>query len=214
MLDTHVENARQKMVDEQLIPRGIRDPLVLKAMRDVPRHCFVKSGDGSMAYSDRPLPIGNGQTISQPYIVALMTESLGLTGGERVLEIGTGSGYQAAILAELAADVYTVEKDPTLLESALETIRSLGYTNVHGTVGDGTAGWPEASPYAAILVTAGAPDIPEPLKAQLAPGGRLVIPVGDRNIQELVRIIKGDGELRHENLCGCRFVPLRGAHGW
>ena len=155
MLDTHAKNARQRMVDEQLIPRGIRDPLVLKAMRDVPRHCFVQSGDGSMAYSDRPLPIGNGQTISQPYIVALMTESLELTGDERVLEIGTGSGYQA-----------------------------------------------------------GAPDIPEPLKDQLAPGGRLIIPVGDRTIQELVRITKGDGELHHENLCGCRFVPLRGAHGW
>lgn len=199
---------RQRMVQEQLIPRGINDERVLEAFRRVPRHRFVTSAELDRAYEDHPLPIGQNQTISQPYIVALMTESLKLQGHEKVLEIGTGSGYQAAILAELVPVVYTVERLPDLIENARRVLDNLGYTNIKYRVGDGTAGWLEESPFDAILVAAAAKTVPEKLTGQLAPGGRLVIPVGNSWFQELVLITREKTGLRREKLCGCRFVPL------
>ena len=206
---------REAMVDSQLVPRGIRDAAVLEAFRTVPRHVFCPEGTPlSQAYSDRPLSIGEGQTISQPFIVALMTSYLGLTGCERVLEIGGGSGYQAAILACLCAEVHSVERVPALVAKAREKLAALGIDNVHLHEGDGTLGWPEQAPYEAEIVTAAAPDIPPPLKDQLAANGRLVIPAGSRRIQEL-RIVTRRGD-RFDTKGGesCCFVPLLGEHGW
>ena len=195
--------------------RGVKDQRVLNAMLKVPRHLFVPPELVDRAYDDCPLPIGKGQTISQPYIVALMTEALELDEDSRVLEIGTGSGYQAAILAEIAKEVYTVERIPELLERAEKTIRSLGYTNVHFKLGNGTMGWEEEAPFDAIIVTAAAPEIPEPLVEQLKVGGRMVIPVGSELTQELLRIRKVDEEkIEVESLGGCIFVKLKGKYGW
>jgi protein-L-isoaspartate(D-aspartate) O-methyltransferase len=206
--------ARKKMVEEQLTARGIRDPRVLEAMGRVPRHEFVDPGLASQAYLDHPLNIGFKQTISQPYIVALMTESLQLTGGEKVLEIGTGSGYQTAILAELGRHVYSIERIAPLSNGARRTLYRLGYVNFTLRIGDGTAGWPEAGPFDAILVAAAAPAIPPPYLEQLAEGGRLVMPRGDEAVQDLVRLIKKGGKIYEENLSECRFVKLYGEYGW
>jgi len=206
--------ARENMVQNQLMARGIRDPRVLEAMGTVPRHRFVPEALAPEAYSDRPLPIGHGQTVSQPYMVALMTEALALRGEERVLEIGTGSGYQAAILAALCREVYTVERVEPILERAQIVLEELGYDNIRFKAFDGTLGWEEHKYYDAALVTAGAPDIPPPLLDQLAVGGRLVIPVGTRFSQQLVKITKSEDRYIRESLGGCRFVDLVGAHGW
>jgi protein-L-isoaspartate(D-aspartate) O-methyltransferase len=202
-------------IDEQLAARGIRDPRVLDAMRRVPRHAFVPEDAQPLAYADRALPIGNGQTISQPYMVAAMTEALMLTGTEHALEIGTGSGYQAAILGELARDVITIERRPELAASARKTLASLGYTNVEVIVGDGTLGYVTAAPFDAILVAAGAPRVPESLKQQLSRDrGRLVIPIGSSAEQRLTLVVR-EGERFVESLHGgCVFVPLVGVEGW
>jgi len=208
------DKARERMVSEQLIPRGIKDPRVLHAMAKVPRHRFVGGERVSQAYMDSPLPIDEGQTISQPYMVALMTEALELKGDEKTLEIGTGSGYQTAILAELCARVYTVERISELQIKAREILESLGYTNIFYKTVNGTLGWEEQKPYDAIIVTAGAPRIPTPLVDQLAEGGRMVIPIGDRVSQELTKIRKHAGEISSESLGGCRFVALLGEYGW
>lgn len=216
LLDTRIDydKSRQRMVDTQIIVRGIKDPRVIEAMRKVPRHCFVEEALHSQAYSDYPLPIGEKQTISQPYIVALMTEALELKGTERVLEIGTGSGYQAAVLAELAYKVYSIERINNLAIRARRTLDVLGYRNVIVKFGDGTLGWKEESPFEAIIVTAGAPVTPTPLIDQLASPGRLVIPVGDRYSQLLIRISKEGDKIKEENLGGVRFVSLIGEYGW
>jgi len=206
--------ARQKMVDEQIASRGIKDLRVLNAMCKVPRHLFVEEALHGQAYNDYPLPIGEKQTISQPYMVALMTEALELKGGERVLEIGTGSGYQAAILAELAEWVYSVERIRSLANKARKLLDELNCYNVEIKVSDGTQGWKEKAPYQAITVTAGAPEIPEPLLDQLIPGGRLVVPVGDAFSQTLVRVIRTKGGFKREDMGGCHFVKLIGKHGW
>lgn len=205
---------RSRMVEAQLAVRGIIDKRVLDAFRKVPRHIFIKETLQNDAYNDFPLPIGCGQTISQPYMVALMTQCMELKGTERVLEIGTGSGYQTAILAELAKDVYSIEKHDELAVNARRALGGLGYTNIHINVGDGTLGWSEFSPYDAIIVTAGAPRVPKPLKEQLAEGGRLVIPVGDSYSQVLTVIKKEKGTFKEEQICGCVFVPLVGKYGW
>ncbi|MCX6356431.1 MAG: protein-L-isoaspartate(D-aspartate) O-methyltransferase [Candidatus Aureabacteria bacterium] len=206
--------AREMMVARQLIPRGITDPRVLSAFRRVPRHRFVGGQLNHSAYEDHPLPIGEGQTISQPYMVACMTQCLQLAGGERVLEIGTGSGYQAAILAECAREVYTVERVPALAKKAEAILGELGYTNVRFLTADGTEGWPEHAPYEGIIVTAGAPQIPKPLVEQLTPGGRLVIPVGGGWSQELMVVRREGDAVTEEPVCGCVFVPLVGKFGW
>ena len=207
--------ARERMVKGQLVSRGIKDRKVLDAMKKIPRHRFVEEGLWAEAYNDHPLPIGEKQTISQPYIVALMTEALALTGTEHTLEIGTGSGYQTAILAELSQKVYTVERIRQLMITARRTLNALGYTNILFKAFDGTLGWKEYAPYDAIMVTAGAPKIPEPLLAQLAIGGRLVIPVGNRFSQELIRVTRKEKEVfARKELGGCRFVDLIGVHGW
>ncbi len=211
---TEYDRARERMVRSQIEARGIRDPQVLAAMRQVPRHLFVPVNMRGSAYYDSPLPIGEGQTISQPYIVALMTEMLELTGEERVLEIGTGSGYQAAILSLLAREVYTVERLPDLARSAEEVLGQLGYTNVHVRVGDGTLGWPEHAPYDAIIVTAAPPEIPSPLLDQLTDGGRFVAPIGPRWTQTLVRVRREGEKFHEESLTAVAFVPLVGVHGW
>jgi len=202
-------------IDEQLVARGIRDARVVDAMRRVPREAFVPEASQALAYADRALPILSGQTISQPFMVAVMTEALMLEGGERVLEIGTGSGYQAAILAELAAEVITIERRPELADAARSTILSLGYTNVEVIVGDGTLGLPESAPFDRILVTAGAPRVPEALTEQLsARGGRLVIPVGSSE-QQWLRVIVRDGDRFDETTHdACVFVPLVGKDAW
>lgn len=206
--------ARERMVTEQLQRRGIRDDRVLEAMRKVPRHLFVDPLLGRRAYEDSPLSIGEGQTISQPYMVAVMTAALALQGSERVLEIGTGSGYQTAVLAELAARVYSIERIPALAERAEETLARLEYGNVSIRIGDGSMGWPEASPFDAIVVTAGAPSVPPPLVEQLQIGGRLVIPVGSSYAQTLQRVIRREDRVDQEELVGCVFVKLVGEHGW
>lgn len=211
-LDYHA--AREKMVKSQLIPRGIHDFRVTEAMGKVPRHRFVEEALSEEAYNDHPLPIGHRQTISQPYIVALMTQALELTGSEKTLEIGTGSGYQTAILAELSRKVYTVERIRDLMVRSRNLLADLGYTNILFKAFDGTLGWKEFEPYEAIIVTAGAPKIPLPLLDQLAEGGRLIIPVGDRFTQDLIKVTKEKGNIRQENLGGCRFVDLVGVHGW
>jgi protein-L-isoaspartate(D-aspartate) O-methyltransferase len=205
---------RERMVLQDLQARGIRDTRVLAAMRAVPRHEFVPPGMREHAYEDRPLPIGEGQTISQPYMVARMTEALGLGGQERVLEIGTGSGYQTAVLAELAGSVWTVERSQILSRAAREVLERLGTKNVRFLVGDGTEGWPSESPFDGVLATGSLPGLPDRLLSQLAEGGRFVGPIGSYEIQELVRIHKHAGENRVERLTGCRFVPLVGREGW
>jgi protein-L-isoaspartate(D-aspartate) O-methyltransferase len=206
--------ARSRMVESQLISRGIKDPRVLDAMRKVPRHRFVEEALFSQAYNDHPLPIGEKQTISQPYMVALMTEALELHGKERVLEIGTGSGYQTAILAELAEKIYSIERIRTLSVKAQRTLDDLGYFNVVLKVGDGTLGLKGEAPFDAIIVTAGSPDVPQPLVDQLAMGGRLVVPVGDRYTQSLMKIARVKEGISKTDLGGCRFVNLLGTHGW
>jgi len=202
------------MVHDQLLGRDIRDPRTLAAMNEVPRHLFVDDAMQARAYGDFPLPIGSGQTISQPYIVALMTQALALQGGEKVLEIGTGSGYQAAVLSRLASQVFTVERLNTLLAGARRVFDKLRYFNIRAKLDDGTLGWSEFAPYDAIMVTAGGPTIPEPLIAQLADPGRLVIPVGDQHEQVLQLLEKRDGQQSLTLLVGVRFVDLVGEHGW
>jgi protein-L-isoaspartate(D-aspartate) O-methyltransferase len=206
--------ARLKMVEEQIISRGIKDPRVIAAMRKIPRHLFVEEALQSQAYSDHPLPIGEKQTISQPYMVALMTEALQFKGKEKVLEIGGGSGYQTAILAELSEKVFSIERIRSLAIRARQLLYELGYYNVEFKIFDGTYGWMEESPFDAIIVTAGAPDIPQPLLDQLAMNGRLVIPVGDAFVQDLIRITKTEEGIKREDLGGCRFVKLIGKYGW
>jgi protein-L-isoaspartate(D-aspartate) O-methyltransferase len=212
----HFERLRRQMVRRQLTARGIRDPAVLEAMGEVPREAFVSTDQAEFAYADSPLSIGQGQTISQPYMVALMTEALALSAGDRVLEIGTGSGYAAAVLSRIAEKVFTVERHVNLAELARLRFRRLGYDNIELRVGDGTLGWVEHAPYDAIVVTAGGPAVPQPLLDQLADGGRLVIPIGQSlTNQELVRVRRSeaDGYLR-ESLGSVRFVPLVGEVGW
>jgi len=208
------ESMRNAMVARQIAARGVRDERVLEAMRSVPRHLFVPSGYERAAYDDMPLPIGAGQTISQPYIVALMTAMLEPGPQDRSLEIGAGSGYQAAVLSRLCERVVTVERLPEVAETARSNLARVGAENVELHIGDGTQGWPELAPYAAILVTAAAPSIPEPLLEQLADNGRLVAPVGGRDLQELVRIRRQGTHLVHESAGSVRFVPLIGEHGW
>jgi protein-L-isoaspartate(D-aspartate) O-methyltransferase len=206
--------ARLKMVEEQIVSRGIKDPRVIAAMKKVPRHLFVEEALQSQAYSDHPLPIGEKQTISQPYMVALMTEALKLKEKEKVLEIGAGSGYQTAILAELAEKVFSIERIRSLAIKARQLLYELGYFNVEIKIFDGTHGWMEEAPFDAIIVTAGAPDIPQPLLDQLAIDGRLVIPVGDAYAQDLMRVTKTKEGIKKEELGGCRFVKLIGKYGW
>jgi protein-L-isoaspartate(D-aspartate) O-methyltransferase len=200
---------REKMVTNQIITRGIKDPRVIEAMRKVPRHLFVPADIGESAYDDRPLPIGEGQTISQPYIVAFMTEALNLSPGDNVLEIGTGSGYQAAILAEIAREVYTIEIRPRLGETARERLNEMGYRNISVKIGDGYKGWPEEVPFDAIIVTCAPDEIPKPLVDQLAEGGRMIIPVGERGgVQELVLLKKEKGTIREKAVMKVLFVPM------
>ena len=206
---SELTRARQRMVAEQIEARGVKSPQVLNALRTVPRHEFVPPAGRHEAYGDHPLPIGHGQTISQPYIVAFMTEALGLTGGEKVLEVGTGSGYQAAVLSQVASAVYSIEIVAPLAEEARERMARLGYRNVFLRAGDGYKGWPEAAPFDAIIVTAAAPRIPEPLKAQLKDGGRLVIPVGDAN-QELVVLTRRGETFEERRVLPVLFVPMTG----
>lgn len=208
------EEQRRQMVMEQIFARGIRAERVLEAMQSVPRHEFVPREALAMAYADQPLPIGEKQTISQPYMVAAMTEAMELTGEENVLEVGAGSGYQAAILSLLARQVTSIEFHPELADEARERLARLGYTNVNVVAGDGTLGYPQAAPFDAVMVTAAAPGIPPPLVEQLAPGGRLLIPVGDANQQELLRVRKRPEGNTTESLHLCRFVPLVGRYGW
>jgi len=207
---------RRRMVDEQITARGVIDPVVLRAMRAVPRERFVPSSAAEVAYEDSPVPIEEGQTISQPYVVALMAEALRLTGRDRVLEIGAGSGYGAAVLSRIAAEVYAIERHASLAELARRRMKDLGFGNVHVIHGDGTLGWSERAPYNGIVVAAGGPSVPEALRSQLAIGGRLVIPVGaSQQVQELVRVTRiGPDDYRQEELGTVRFVPLIGAQGW
>jgi protein-L-isoaspartate(D-aspartate) O-methyltransferase len=207
---------RETMVQTQIAARGVRDPRVLNAVRTVPREAFVPERLRPFAYEDGPLPIGEGQTISQPYIVAVMTEAAQPKPGDRALEIGTGSGYGAAVLARIAAEVYTVERLASLAESARRRFGELGYHNVHVLLGDGTLGWPEHAPYDAIVVTAGGPKVPPALLDQLAVGGRLVMPIGSQSrFQRLVRVVRrGADKYDHEELEEVAFVPLIGAEGW
>jgi protein-L-isoaspartate(D-aspartate) O-methyltransferase len=205
---------RLAMVEDQLGRRGIHDQRVLEAMAKIPRHSFVSPEYQAAAYEDRPLPIGEGQTISQPYMVAVMTQSLELTGGERVLEIGTGSGYQTATLAELAKTIFTVERIQVLIQRAQKVLENLGYENIFFLHGDGTKGWPENSPFEGIIVTAGAPEVPQMLTSQLADGGRLVIPVGPRYTQTLYKVTRKGNRFLEEDITGCVFVPLLGDFGW
>jgi protein-L-isoaspartate(D-aspartate) O-methyltransferase len=208
------ERLRNLMVDTQLLARGIKDERVLSAMRRVPRHMFVSEEMRYRAYEDMALPTGEGQTISQPFMVAIMTELLELSGQEKVLEVGTGSGYQAAILGELAREVYTIERLKSLSDMARERLASLGYRNIHLMAGDGTLGWPEEAPFERILVTAGAPEIPLTLAEQLGEEGIIVIPVGDYLSQRLVKGIKRRGKIEKQYHTPCVFVPLMGEYGW
>lgn len=206
--------ARERMVEEQLVNRGISDLRVLAAVSRIERHRFVDEALQVRAYDDNPLPIGERQTISQPYMVGLMTQALELRGNERVLEIGTGCGYQTAVLAELVATVYTVERLAVLAAAARTTLEAVGYTNVVTRIGDGSLGWPEEGPFDAILVTAGTPQVPRPLVAQLGMGARLVFPIGEEELQTLVRIRKEEQGLQEEYFGDCRFVKLVGRYGW
>lgn len=208
------ERLRKEMVKRQIEARGIEDPRVISAMLEVPRHLFVSDALRDQAYGDFPLPIGEQQTISQPFIVAEMTQALGLGPEDRVLEIGTGSGYQAAILAQIVYRVFTVERLHALLLNARRLFDALGYYNIVTRYSDGTTGWREEGPYDAIIVTAGAPKIPAVLINQLKVGGRLIIPVGSTHTQDLVKITKQQDGLHQANLGGCRFVKLIGEHGW
>lgn len=213
MREDPLADERRRMVEE-LQRFGIRDERVLSAMGKIPRHLFVPEHIRHLAYEDTPLPIGHGQTISQPYIVALMTEALGLTGQEKVLEIGTGSGYQTAILCELSREVFSIERIPELAEGARERLEELGYGNAHIRVGDGTLGWPEEAPFHRIIVTGGLPEVPKPLWEQLAEGGRLVAPIGGRYDQYLWVYTKERGRAHKRALCPCTFVPILGEHGF
>lgn len=208
------EILRERMVREQLMPRGIKNQKVLDAFRKVERHKFIPENLRNSAYADFPVPIGEGQTISQPYIVALMTECLNLNGQDKVLEIGTGSGYQAAILAELAGEVYTIERFETLAKRAEAILNELGYTNIKIKVGDGTLGWEEAAPFDKIIITAASPQIPLPLTEQLRENGKLILPLGESFSQVLTLVEKKKGKLEFMDICGCVFVPLVGKHGW
>lgn len=215
-MDRYVKQ-RIRMVDSQIRARGIKDPRLLKIMETIPRHLFVEEALRDQAYNDNPLPIDERQTISQPYIVALMTEALDIRANEKILELGTGSGYQTALLAELAEMVFSIERIATLASGARKILDSLNYYNVAIRVGDGTYGWKEESPFDAIIVTAGAPNIPKILIEQLAVGGRLVIPVGGRHSQALMkatRLSEDMNDVKKEDLGGCRFVDLIGDHGW
>jgi protein-L-isoaspartate(D-aspartate) O-methyltransferase len=205
---------RQAMIEGQLADRGIRDPRVLNAMLTVPRHLFVPQTERIYAYQDRPLPIGQNQTISQPYIVALMTELLLLQEGDKVLEIGTGSGYQATVLGQLAGEVHTIERHADLAALAESLLREIGADNVQVHIGDGSLGWPQSAPYDAILATASAPSAPQPLLEQLAVGGRLVLPVGGVRQQTLQRWVRNEDGFDHEDVTPVAFVPLIGEHGW
>lgn len=205
---------RDLMVETQLIPRGIKDERVLSAMRKVPRHLFIDEAMQYRAYDDMALPIGEGQTISQPYMVAVMTELLELKGDEKVLEIGTGSGYQAVILSELSKEVYTIERVEILARRAKERLHSLGYENIYVKVADGTLGWPEESPFNRIIITAASPKIPDPLIEQLSDGGVVIAPVGDRFSQQLLKCKKFRNKLSEEYHTPCVFVPLIGEYGW
>lgn len=207
--------ARRRMVEQQLVDNGIDDSKVLDVMRKVPRHLFVESAFAAQAYGDAPLPIGDKQTISHPYIVAFMSSALALKGREEVLEIGTGSGYQAAVLSCLCKRVYSIERHTALARRARQVLDHVGCSNVQLKLGDGTLGWPEMGPFDAIMVTAGAPVMPARLKEQLKIGGRLVVPVGDKEQQVLLRITRSsDKTFTEERFHGCRFVPLVGADGW
>jgi protein-L-isoaspartate(D-aspartate) O-methyltransferase len=205
---------RRNMVEFQLAGRGIKDACVLGVFSVVPREKFVAAENAAEAYDDHPLPIGFGQTISQPYMVALMTECLRLEGKERVLEVGPGSGYQTAVLSKLAREVYTVERIETLSKSAAKVLAGLGHRNVHFRVGDGSLGWPEAAPFDRVLVTAGAPGVPEPLFGQLVDGGLLVIPIGSESEQELIVVEKIGNRRVERHVCYCHFVKLIGKEGW
>jgi protein-L-isoaspartate(D-aspartate) O-methyltransferase len=215
--DTGVDKfavARREMVEDQIRRRGVASPCVLEAMLSVPRHEFVPDEFRAYAYADKPLPIGEGQTISQPFMVGAMTEALELTGSERVLEIGTGSGYQSAVLSLLAREVISIESHTSLALAAQERLGRLGFANVHIHNGDGSLGFADAAPYDAILITAAAPEIPPLLASQLGEGGRLVIPVGSQENQELLQARKEEGKLYSRALFDCRFVPLLGRYGW
>ncbi|MFP4605218.1 MAG: protein-L-isoaspartate(D-aspartate) O-methyltransferase [Bacteroidales bacterium] len=207
------DREKQQMVKQQIVDRGIKDPKVIAAMKDVDRHVYVPKNYRDMAYSDRPLPIGDGQTISQPYIVALMTESLELEEGDKVLEIGTGSGYQAAVLSHITSEIYSIEIIEELAEEAKENLQKQGYDSIKLKIGDGYKGWEEYAPFDAIIVTCAPSDIPEPLKEQLAEGGRMVIPIGDKFIQELVLFEKKNGELEKQEISSVRFVPMLDGSG-
>jgi len=212
--EDRLDSQRCLMVDRQLRGRGITDERVLATMGHLPRHQFIPQALGEAAYADYPLPIGEGQTISQPYIVALMTQALSLTGKEKVLEIGTGSGYQTAILAELAETVFTIERSSFLAHVAQERLRNMGYHNIHFAVGDGTLGLPEKAPFDRILATGSLPHIPQGLIDQLTEDGILVLPVGNRLLQNLLRVKRSGPTHTQQDLGGCRFVPLIGEEGW
>jgi protein-L-isoaspartate(D-aspartate) O-methyltransferase len=205
---------RKRMVEDQLIPRGIKNQRVLDAFYKVQRHRFVPEEIRNSAYSDFPVPIGRGQTISQPYIVALMTEYLDLSGQEKVLEIGTGSGYQTAILAELTKEIYSIERFEELSKNAWAILNEFGYTNVSLKVDDGTLGWPESAPFDRIIITAASPRIPLPLTEQLKENGKFILPLGENTTQILTLVEKKNNKFEYTNLCGCVFVPLVGKYGW
>ena len=206
--------ARKRMVAEQLLPRGITDKKIISIMSEIPRHIFIDEALRSQAYADHPLSIGENQTISQPFIVALMTQALGLKGNEKILEIGTGCGYQTVLLSQLGRQVFTIERIKNLALSARSHLKALGLRNIVMRVGDGTKGWKEEAPFDAILVAAGSPEVPQPLLDQLGEGGKLVIPVGEEDSQTLFRFTKRKGEIFSENMGPCRFVKLVGEHGW
>jgi protein-L-isoaspartate(D-aspartate) O-methyltransferase len=212
-VDAELRGARQRLVEE-LRRKGVRDLAVLRAVEQVPRHAFVPTGIRHRAYEDAPLPIGNGQTISQPLIHAQSLELLELTGHERALEVGTGSGYQTVLLAKLVAQVFSIERIPALLNAARDVLRKLEVRNVSLLLGDGTLGWRDYAPFDAILVSAGGPSVPQPLLDQLADGGRLVIPVGEMEAQQLMRYRRRGNQIESEPVAPVRFVPLVGSHGW
>ena len=215
MKQLHELSPQERMIQQQLVDRGIDDPRVLAAIRNIPREFFFDADTRSQAHADRAAPIGHGQTISQPYMVALMTQRLDLQSGHRILEIGTGSGYQTAVLAQLSGVVYTMERLKPLLDGAFERLMSLGIRNIHLRFGDGTIGWPEAAPFDRILITAGAPEIPAKLLlSQLQDDGLAILPVGDIHEQMLVEIRRQGDTLRRSEICPCRFVKLIGQEGW